>query len=558
MKFDLAKYSNPVFVETGTYKGEGIAKALAAGFEKIYSIEIAQEFYDKALEKFKTEIDSGRVEIVLGDSLSCLPDIINKIDKNITFWLDAHTQEGHQGEKPCPLYEELDAIANHSIKTHTLLIDDLRFWETKGWGKTVRLNVILEKIKQINGDYDITYEDGKVENDVLVAVLDGFQSNYKVSGYHSSSKTTKKKGVFHSSNPLDLVKILRLPQPKGIIHVGANVGQEVSIYKQTQAVACVYIEPIPTIFEQLKNHIGNTPNHYPIQALCSDIEGVEVTFNVSSGNGQASTMFPLGKHEKLYPNVKYIDSLKIKTITLDKIIEQNFIQHNFELLVLDTQGAELKVLKGSDKLLENQIRYIYTEISEEPLYEGGCTFEEITEFLKPYGFKLKNMFLNFKQWGNAFYVKDSVAEIDETVTPNLALNKPTEQSSYNLSNLNKLQSPVNGIKNGKFSFHTKKEVNPWWQVDLEDIYALTEVRVYNRIDTCSDRARTLRILISSDGENWEQVYANDESYIFGGIDGRPLVVPISSKVARYVRLQLNEENHLHLDEVEVYGAVISA
>lgn len=554
MRFKLAKYLNPIFVETGTYKGDGIAKALAAGFEKIYSIEVAREFYDKALKRFQVEIDSGRVEIILGDSLSCLSNVISKIDRNITFWLDAHTQEGNKGDKPCPLYEELDAIASHKIKTHTLLIDDLRLFQGKGWGKSVSLNTIINKIKQINNDYCISYENGQVENDVLVAVLNVVSNEKMLDG---SSKKLEK-GVFHSSNPLQLVKILRLPQPKGIIHVGANVGQEVAVYKKSNATACVYIEPLPDVFEQLKTTIGNTPNHYPMQALCSDADGVEVIFNVASGNAhQASSIFPLGKHATLYPNIKYIDALKIKTETLEKIIEINFPQHNFELLVLDTQGAELKVLKGSNKLLENQIRYIYTEISEEPLYEGGCTFEQITEFLKSYGFKLKNMSLSYKDWGNAFYVKDSVQKLREPTTPNLALNKLTQQSSHNSSHRNESQSAIDGIKNGKFSFHTKKEVNPWWQVDLEEIYDVTEVRVYNRLGSAADRARTLRILFSSDGERWELVYANDESYIFGGIDGKPLIVPLESKPARYVRLQLNDENYLHLDEVEVYGKPIS-
>jgi len=39
IQFDLAKYLNPIFVETGTYKGHGIAAALASGFPKIYRIE---------------------------------------------------------------------------------------------------------------------------------------------------------------------------------------------------------------------------------------------------------------------------------------------------------------------------------------------------------------------------------------------------------------------------------------------------------------------------------------------------------------------------------------
>ncbi|WP_306341375.1 discoidin domain-containing protein, partial [Planktothrix tepida] len=164
-----------------------------------------------------------------------------------------------------------------------------------------------------------------------------------------------------------------------------------------------------------------------------------------------------------------------------------------------------------------------------------------------------NLLLQFERDLNTILIKfnDNIS-----YHPNVALRKPTQQSSHS-SHCNQLQSAVNGIKDGKFSFHTKLEVNPWWQVDLEGIYLLTEVQVYNRIDTCADRARTLRILLSSDGENWNLVYTNDENNIFGGVDGKPLVVAIASKLARYVRLQLNEETRLHLDEVEVYGEPVA-
>ena len=172
INFDLAKYINPVFVETGTYKGHGIAAALASGFEKIYSIEISQEFYEHSVQRFKSEIDRGTVEIILGDSLSCLTKVINTIDSNITFWLDAHKTLGYQGEKSCPLYEELDAIANHPIKTHTILIDDLRLLSQEGWGKSVIKDDIVNKIKKINSHYSLIYEDGKIEDDVLVAFPD--------------------------------------------------------------------------------------------------------------------------------------------------------------------------------------------------------------------------------------------------------------------------------------------------------------------------------------------------------------------------------------------------
>ncbi|MEM7063916.1 MAG: hypothetical protein AAF572_12215 [Cyanobacteria bacterium P01_B01_bin.77] len=171
IQFELERYMNPVFVETGTYKGHGISAALAAGFSKVYSIEVSKDFYDNAVQKFKSEIAQGIVEIILGDSLSCLPKVISGIDSNITFWLDAHTTLGYQGEKSCPLYEELDAISTHPIKNHTILVDDLRLLSQDGWGASVSQSKIMKKIQNINSNYSLTYENGKIENDVLAAFI---------------------------------------------------------------------------------------------------------------------------------------------------------------------------------------------------------------------------------------------------------------------------------------------------------------------------------------------------------------------------------------------------
>ena len=352
--------------------------------------------------------------------------------------------------------------------------------------------------------------------------------------------------------PLKILQELRLPAPKGIVHVGANSGRdEIPVYTKSFAKNCVYIEPIPTVFEQLKNNLENIPNHYPVQALCSDINDEEIIFNIASNSGRSSSMFGWGNHKKLYPNTEYVEELKLKTKTLDSIIQASFSAINFDLLVMDTQGAELKVLMGSHQLLKSSLTYVYAEVGENPLYEGGCTFEQVTAFLKLYGFRLKDLELNYKNWGNALYVKDVI----KPPGINVALNKLAKQSSYSPSSqTNEAQEAVNGIKDGKPSFCTEKEVNPWWQVDLEKIYNLAEIRVYNCIDYHDESVSTLKILISSDGSNWEQVYVNEEKLIFGGVAGRPLIVNINSKTARYVRLELSEENSLHLDEVEVYTA----
>jgi hypothetical protein len=136
---------------------------------------------------------------------------------------------------------------------------------------------------------------------------------------------------------------------------------------------------------------------------------------------------------------------------------------------------------------------------------------------------------------------------------NVALNKPSQQSSVSAwSKTNDAQGGNDGIKNGSFGFHTSLEPKPWWQVDLQQMIPLNEIRVFNRLDVSPERSRTIQVLLSADALNWTLAFANPGT-TFGGIDGKPLVVGLGSVQARYVRLQLNESNYLHLDEVEVYS-----
>ena len=39
---------------------------------------------------------------------------------------------------------------------------------------------------------------------------------------------------------------------------------------------------------------------------------------------------------------------------------------------------------------------------------------------------------------------------------------------------------VDGVKNGKWGFHTALEDNPWWQVDLGEAPRLDRMKIFNR------------------------------------------------------------------------------
>lgn len=142
---------------------------------------------------------------------------------------------------------------------------------------------------------------------------------------------------------------------------------------------------------------------------------------------------------------------------------------------------------------------------------------------------------------------------------NLARGKAATQSSigkFSIGDTLELDAEraINGDLTGNFAFHSGLEQSPWWQLDLGCSQRISQIRVYNRTGSwgVSERAKTLEILCSQDLENWTTIYRNPPDNIFGGIDGRPLIVTFVAFDTRFVRLQLTEYTYLHLHEVEVY------
>ncbi len=165
------KYTNnKIFIETGSFIGDGIQQALDAGFSKVISIELSDKYFSICKNRFS---NNSNVIIVKGDSFKVLPEIIKNINEPITFWLDGHhsCEDTALGEHWAPLMQELDVINEHSIKTHTILIDDMRCWEEPNPVHGFYKEDIFNKLKEINTYYQFTFEDGHEKNDILVAHL---------------------------------------------------------------------------------------------------------------------------------------------------------------------------------------------------------------------------------------------------------------------------------------------------------------------------------------------------------------------------------------------------
>ncbi len=167
----IARLFKPdIFLETGTYKGNTVQRALEF-FPEIHSIELGKKFYLDAVNRFKNH---NNVHLYLGDSANVLPKILPHLNnKTIAFWLDGHYSGGAtaKGEQDTPIMKEIEAIAKTQTYDSILLIDDIRLFDTivtnnkehRQPGYPI-VQDIVAKINSFNHDYNVA-----VIGDILIA-----------------------------------------------------------------------------------------------------------------------------------------------------------------------------------------------------------------------------------------------------------------------------------------------------------------------------------------------------------------------------------------------------
>ena len=100
------------------------------------------------------------------------------------------------------------------------------------------------------------------------------------------------------------------------------------------------------------------------------------------GNIGASSLY---KANGAYPFERYEQNeIEVPCTRLEDMCAELGV-HEIDLLWMDLQGAELVALKSASELLR-RIKYIHSEVSYIPAYEGQCLFDELDEYLRGYGF----------------------------------------------------------------------------------------------------------------------------------------------------------------------------
>lgn len=173
---------------------------------------------------------------------------------------------------------------------------------------------------------------------------------------------------------------------KGVIHVGASEGQERFIY-DSYDLNVLWIEPIQTVFKKLQSNVKSFPKQKCLNYLVCGEDKKKYSFNISSNNGESSSILELNLHKRIWPNVHYVDSIEMVGRTLPSIIQENKINiKDYDTINIDTQGSELLILKESVSLL-SQLKYVFMEVADMDSYKGCCKLDEVNEFFESIGYK---------------------------------------------------------------------------------------------------------------------------------------------------------------------------
>jgi FkbM family methyltransferase len=185
----------------------------------------------------------------------------------------------------------------------------------------------------------------------------------------------------------------------GILHVGAHECEEIYLYEKYLARnKILWVDALLDKVDLCKSRYSN------LLIECKVVSDKnEIVVWHRSNNGISSSIFNLGLHKTIHPEVHYVISGQRKAVPLSDFIGNYDISYNF--INLDIQGAELKALKGMESYL-NDVDYVYTEVNCDYVYEECALIQEIDEYLLKFNLhRVETSWSGNCKWGDAFYIK---------------------------------------------------------------------------------------------------------------------------------------------------------
>ncbi|MDX2308692.1 MAG: FkbM family methyltransferase [Hyphomicrobium sp.] len=215
-------------------------------------------------------------------------------------------------------------------------------------------------------------------------------------------------------DPFSVVEQLgRLIEVRTIFDVGAFRGLTADRFRSVFRSAAVRLfEPQADYCKGLTQKFAGDAQVSVHNLALSDTDGY-AEFHLGAFPA-TSSLFPRATGPRYFDAAHVmVDRVPVAVRRLDHVCAEIGVRH-IEILKLDTQGAELQILKGAGSLLsEQRIDIILTEFFAAPHYEGAPLFDEIWSCLRTNGYNLHSIYLGLSgpdgqlRFGDAIFISDA-------------------------------------------------------------------------------------------------------------------------------------------------------
>lgn len=176
--------------------------------------------------------------------------------------------------------------------------------------------------------------------------------------------------------------------PVSIVDVGSRGGFEQHWHVYKDQIEMIGFEADVTECQRLNSEdTGGRQRYFPF-ALFSRRESRPfyiTAYPASSGFYPADSSIIQSFPDKA--NLAIVDSIEISTLDLDTFVVEQDIS-NIDFIKLDTEGAELEILKGAQNTLAKSVLGLSLEVWFQPWHVGQALFSEIDSFLRGLGYRL--------------------------------------------------------------------------------------------------------------------------------------------------------------------------
>jgi len=161
-----------------------------------------------------------------------------------------------------------------------------------------------------------------------------------------------------------------------VFDLGANIGSWSEAVLATEKNVTIYaFEPIPSTYETLKKRLS-FPNCFLYNVAISDQTGIK-DFHIYANEIQ--------EHHK--------ELIQVNTQDLDSFCKEHAIAH-IDFLKIDTEGAELSILKGAQHLLSNHAIPVIQFEYGGTYSDANITLKEVYDLLSVYNYAIYRIIPN--------------------------------------------------------------------------------------------------------------------------------------------------------------------